>query len=50
VQLQDGAVDPGSQPEVIGIDDKTAHRVSLSIEAALPVQWSETSPSVAALV
>ena len=38
VQLGNGAVDPGGQPKVVGIEDETAHRVSLSTQAA--VLWS----------
>jgi hypothetical protein len=30
VQFDDGAVDPGGQAKVVGIEDKTAHRLSLS--------------------
>jgi hypothetical protein len=30
VQLCDGSIDPGSQPEIVGIDDETAHGLSLS--------------------
>jgi hypothetical protein len=31
VQLEDGAVDSGGHPEIVGIDDKTRHGDSLSI-------------------
>ena len=30
VSLDDGAIDAGSEAKVIGIDDQTAHRVSLA--------------------
>jgi hypothetical protein len=34
VQLYDGAIDAGCQPEIVGIDDKSAHPVSLSSRCA----------------
>jgi hypothetical protein len=34
VQLDDGAVDTGGQPKVVGIEDETAHRVSVSTRGA----------------
>ena len=34
MQLQNGAVDPGSQPEVIRVDNEAAHRLSVSTQPA----------------
>jgi hypothetical protein len=34
MQLQNRAVDPGRQPEVVAIDDKMSHRVSVPTGAA----------------
>jgi hypothetical protein len=31
MQLRNCAVDPGGQPEIVGVDDQTSHWVSLSI-------------------
>jgi hypothetical protein len=33
MQLDDGAVDPRGQPKIVGIEDKTAHWLSLSTQA-----------------
>jgi hypothetical protein len=32
VQLDDGAIDSGSQPKIVGIENETAHGVSVSTE------------------
>jgi hypothetical protein len=32
MQLENGPVDSGSQPEVVGVDDKSAHKASLSTQ------------------
>ena len=40
VQLEDGAVDPGGQPKIVGIEDKTAHRASLSTRGQAPLEIS----------
>jgi len=34
VQLKDGAIDPGGQPKIVGIEDETAHGVSVSTGSA----------------
>jgi len=34
VQLEDGAIDTGGQTEVVGVEDETAHGVSVSTRGA----------------
>jgi len=44
VSLDDGAIDAGSEAKVIGVDDQTAHRVSLA-GARISSQTGEIAPS-----
>jgi hypothetical protein len=37
VEFDDAAIDAGGQAEIVGVDDETAHGVSLSIAAELAV-------------
>jgi hypothetical protein len=41
MQFDNGAVDPGGQPEIVGIEDKTAHRVSVSTPGAATCDRSD---------
>ena len=42
MEFEDASIDPGGQPEVVSIDDKSEHEGSLAVALAL-VEWVQTA-------